>query len=177
MHRFCGSPLEYWSALFPVSGPDRSSIGRGWCVALAAVSLPIFFTGPILLLVFVYQLKWLPNINYAPLTDDPAQWFRSMILPWIALALASAALYAQLTRANIMETMGEDYIRTAHAKGLPRRTVVFKHGLRPALTPILTIFGIDVATLIGGAVIAFSRCSTCQQLKENLAADPRYGSA
>ena len=128
------------SGLRPGSIFDRA----GMVAALAAVSLPIFFTGPILLLVFVYQLKWLPDITYAPLTEDPAQWFRSMILPWIALALASAALYARLTRANIMETMGEDYIRTARAKGLPRRMIILKHGLRPALTPILTIFGIDV---------------------------------
>jgi peptide/nickel transport system permease protein len=137
------------SGLRPGSIFDRI----GMIGALAAVSLPIFFTGPILLLVFVYQLKWLPDVSYAPLTSDPVQWFKSMILPWIALALASAALYARLTRANIMETMGEDYIRTARSKGLARRTIVVKHGLRPALTPILTIFGIDVATLIGGAVI------------------------
>jgi peptide/nickel transport system permease protein len=137
------------SGLRPGSIFDRI----GMMFALAAVSLPIFFTGPILLLVFVYQLKWLPNVNYAGFTQDPAQWFRSMILPWIALALAFAALYARLTRANMMEVMGEDYIRTARAKGLPRRRVVIKHGLRSALTPIITIFGIDVGTLIGNTVI------------------------
>ena len=76
-----------------------------------------------------------------------------MILPWIALAFLFAALYARLTRANMLETMGEDYIRTARAKGLPRRTVVVKHGLRAALTPIVTIFGIDLGQLIGTTVI------------------------
>jgi peptide/nickel transport system permease protein len=87
------------------------------------------------------------------LTDDPLQWFLHMILPWVSLAFLFAALYARLTRSNMLETMSEDYIRTARAKGLDRRTVVVKHGLRAALTPIVTIFGIDVGTLIGSTVI------------------------
>ena len=119
------------SGLRPGSIVDRI----GMTLALGAVSIPIFFTGPILLLIFVYQLKWLPNVTYAGITQDPAQWLKSMILPWIALALTFAALYARLTRANMMEVMSEDYIRTARAKGLPRRTVVVRHGLRSALTP------------------------------------------
>ena len=122
-------------------------------MALAAVSLPIFFTGPILLLVFKYNLKWLPNTTWAPLTSDPVQWFRSLILPWCALAFIYAALYARLTRANMLETMSEDYIRTARAKGLSRRKVVIRHGLRAAITPIITIFGLDLGQLIGNAVI------------------------
>jgi peptide/nickel transport system permease protein len=137
------------SGLKPGSLIDRA----GMALALGAVSLPVFFTGPILLLVFVYQLKWLPDVHYESLTTDPVQWFKSLILPWITLALAFAALYARLTRANMMEVMSEDYIRTARAKGLPRRTVVVKHGLRSALTPIITIFGIDLGTLIGSTVI------------------------
>jgi peptide/nickel transport system permease protein len=137
------------SGLRPGSFFDRA----GMTAALGAVSIPIFFTGPILLLVFVYQLKWLPNVSYAGITQDPLQWFKSLILPWIALALTFAALYARLTRANMMEVMSEDYIRTARAKGLPRRTVVIRHGLRSALTPIVTIFGIDVGTLIGSTII------------------------
>ncbi len=137
------------SGLKPGSIIDRI----GMTFALAAVSIPIFFTGPLLLLIFVYDLKWLPDVSYVGITQDPVQWFKSMILPWIALALSFAALYARLTRANMMEVMSEDYIRTARAKGLPRRTVVLKHGLRSALTPIITIFGIDVGTLIGNTVI------------------------
>jgi peptide/nickel transport system permease protein len=137
------------SGLRPGSIFDRV----GMTAALTAVSLPIFFTGPILLLVFDYHLQWLTNLTYASLTQDPVQWFKSLILPWVALAFLFAALYARLTRANMMETMGEDFVRTARAKGLPRRTVVIKHGLRAALTPIITIFGIDLGTLIGTAVI------------------------
>jgi peptide/nickel transport system permease protein len=75
------------------------------------------------------------------------------VLPWITLAFLYAALYARLTRAGMLETMGEDYIRTARAKGLPERNVIVKHGLRAALTPIVTIFGLDLGLLLGGAVL------------------------
>lgn len=125
----------------------------GMTLALGGVSLPIFFTGPILLLIFEYKLKWLPNVSYASITSDPAQWFKSMILPWIALAFLFAALYARMTRANMLETMGEDFIRTARAKGLAHRDVVVRHGLRAALTPVVTIFGMDIGQLIGTTVI------------------------
>jgi len=125
-------------------------------MALAAVSLPIFFTGPILLLIFKYNLKWLPDTHFETLTSNPVQWFKALILPWCALAFLYAALYARLTRANMLETMSEDYIRTARAKGLVWRTVVIKHGLRAALTPIVTIFGLDIGQLIGNAVITES---------------------
>ncbi len=137
------------SGLKPGSFVDRA----GMTGALAAVSLPIFFTGPVLLLIFVYTLGILPETGYVPFTTDPWQWFLHMILPWVSLAFLFAALYARLTRSNMLETMSEDYIRTARAKGLDRRTVVVKHGLRAALTPIVTIFGIDVGTLIGSTVI------------------------
>jgi len=137
------------SGLRPGSAIDRV----GMTLALGGVSLPIFFTGPVLLLIFEYQLKWLNNPSYASITSDPVQWLKSMILPWIALAFLFAALYARLTRASMLETMGEDFIRTARAKGLPQRSVVVKHGLRAALTPIVTIFGIDLGQLIGTTVI------------------------
>jgi peptide/nickel transport system permease protein len=138
------------SGLKPGSFIDRAGMGG----ALAAVSLPIFFTGPVFLLLFVYTLGWLPDNNgYVSIFTDPAGWFLSLLLPWVCLALLFAALYARLTRSNVLETMSEDYIRTARAKGLDRRTVVIKHGLRAALTPIVTIFGIDVGTLIGTTVI------------------------
>jgi peptide/nickel transport system permease protein len=137
------------SALRPGSLLDRVGVGA----SLTAVSLPIFFTGPLLLLVFEYTLGWLPDPSYAPLTVNPAQWLSSMVLPWISLAFLFAALYARITRANMLETMSEDYIRTARAKGLTWHTVVIRHGLRAALTPIVTIFGLDVGQLIGSTII------------------------
>lgn len=129
---------------------DRLSMG----VALAGVSLPIFFTGILVLGVFQFQIPiWGDGINYVPFTENPADWAWNLLLPWCTLAFLYSALYARLTRAGMLETMGEDYIRTARAKGLRERKVVVRHGLRAALTPIVTIFGMDFGLLIGSAVI------------------------
>jgi len=128
---------------------DRFSMG----VALAGVSLPIFFTGLIALELFSYKWPIFPNVHWVPFTANPLQWARNLVLPWITLAFLYAALYARLTRAGMLETMGEDFIRTARAKGLPERQVVTKHGLRAALTPIVTIFGLDLGLLLGGAIL------------------------
>jgi peptide/nickel transport system permease protein len=129
---------------------DRGAMG----VALAGVSLPIFFTGLIALAFFSYRLGiTAPGGTYVPFSESPAQWAYSLLLPWITLEFLFAAQYARLTRAGMLDTMTEDYIRTARAKGLPERTVILRHGLRGALTPVLTIFGLDVGLLLGGAVI------------------------
>ena len=122
--------------------------------ALAGVSLPIFFTGLVSLALFRDGWHIFPDAGtYIPFLDDPLRWASALVLPWVTLAFLYAALYARLTRAGMLETMGEDYIRTARAKGLPERTVVLKHGLRAALTPIMTIFGLDLGLLLGGAVL------------------------
>jgi peptide/nickel transport system permease protein len=135
---------------------DRAAMGT----ALAGVSLPIYFTGLVSLALFSYALKIFPGGGtYQPITTDPVRWFQSLILPWITLAFLFAALYARLTRAGMLETLGEDYIRTARAKGLPERTVIIKHAMRGSLTPILTIFGLDLGLLIGGAVLTESTFS------------------
>ena len=128
---------------------DRFSMA----IALAGVSLPIFFTGLISLALFSYKWPIFPNVTFVPFTTNPLLWARNLVLPWLCLAFLYAALYARLTRAGMLETMGEDYIRTARAKGLPEHTVIFKHGLRSALTPIVTIFGMDLGLLLGGAII------------------------
>ncbi|GAB3664020.1 ABC transporter permease [Actinocorallia lasiicapitis] len=129
---------------------DRLSMA----VALAGVSLPIYFTGLVSLAVFSYWLKiWPDGVSYVPFTENPAEWAYMLILPWVTLAFLYAALYARLTRAGMLETLNEDYIRTARAKGLPERTVITRHALRASLTPILTIFGLDLGLLLGGAVL------------------------
>jgi peptide/nickel transport system permease protein len=129
---------------------DRGAMG----IALAGVSLPIFFTGLVSLAFFSYNLGWTaPGGAFVPFTENPGQWAYSMLLPWITLSFLFSAQYARLTRAGMLETMHEDYIRTARAKGLRERKVVIQHGLRAALTPILTIFGLDVGLLLGGAVL------------------------
>ena len=135
---------------------DRASMG----VALAGVSLPIFFTGLLSLTIFSYGLGWtVPGGTYVPITENPLKWAGALILPWITLAFLNAAGYARLTRATMLETMNEDFIRTARAKGLREGDVVVKHGLRSVLTPILTIFGLDLGILLGGAVLTESTYS------------------
>jgi peptide/nickel transport system permease protein len=138
------------SALRRGSFLDRAAM----TFSLAGVSLPIFFTGMIALLVFSYKLNLTaPGGTYTPFFENPSEWFYALLLPWIVLALQFSAQYARLTRAGMLETMSEDYIRTARAKGLRERDVDIKHGLRAALTPILTIFGLDFGLLLGGAVL------------------------
>lgn len=124
--------------------------------ALAGVSLPIFFTGMIAMGLFVHTLGWV-EIEDTLTTEDPINiWFETLILPWIVLAFLNAAMYARLTRATMLEVLGEDYIRTARAKGLGESVVIRRHALRSAMTPILTVFGLDLGVLLGGAVLTES---------------------
>jgi peptide/nickel transport system permease protein len=144
-----GVAIGVLSALRRGTFADRGAM----TVALAGVSLPVYFTGLLASAIFIRWLGWLPESNYVPLTQNPGDWFVGLILPWITLAFLFAATYARLTRANMLETLGEDYIRTARAKGLRERTVIGKHALRSGLTPIITIFGLDLGALLGGAVL------------------------
>jgi peptide/nickel transport system permease protein len=139
------------SALRRGTPVDRISMG----IALAGVSLPIFFTALLSLSLVRDNLHLFTGTggSYVGLLQDPLQWASNLVLPWVTLAFLQAALYARLTRAGMLETMNEDYIRTARAKGLPERTVVMRHALRATLTPVLTIFGLDLGTLLGGAVL------------------------
>lgn len=144
-----GVSFGIFAALRQGKWQDKTIMG----VALVGYSLPSFFLG--LLFLFTIVLKWglLPYPNYVPLTQDPVAFFQSMILPWIVLALLYAAFYMRLTRNQMLDTLGEDYIRTARAKGLPERVVIRKHGLRAGLTPIVTAAGLDLAGLLGGAIV------------------------
>ncbi|GAA3429143.1 ABC transporter permease [Streptosporangium sandarakinum] len=151
-----GVSIGIVSALRRGTALDRAAM----TVALAGVSLPIYFTGLVSLSVFAYTLGIFPGGGtYTSISENPVAWFQALVLPWITLAFLYAALYARLTRAGMLETMGEDYIRTARAKGLKESTVVTKHALRATLTPILTIFGLDVGLLLGGAVLTESTFS------------------
>jgi peptide/nickel transport system permease protein len=144
-----GVAVGILSALRRGSIWDRLSMG----VALAGVSLPPFFTGLIALELFSYKWSIFPNVQYVGITQNPLLWAKNLVLPWTVLAFLYAALYARLTRSGMLETMTEDYIRTARAKGLPERTVIIRHALRAVLTPIITIFGMDLGLLLGGAIL------------------------
>jgi peptide/nickel transport system permease protein len=144
-----GIPIGVISAVKRRSLVDRASMS----MALFFVSAPVFWLGLMALWVFWYKLKVSPGTGYVPISQSFTGWFSHMILPWTVLALLYAAFYARMTRGNLLDTLGQDYIRTARVKGLPERTVVLKHGLRASLTPLVTMFGLDLAGLIGGAVI------------------------
>jgi peptide/nickel transport system permease protein len=148
-----GIPIGILSALRPRSLGDRTAMG----IAVVGISMPVFFLGPIALYIFWFKLKWLPGTGYYPLGQYGfGPWFSHWIMPWCVLAVLYAAFYARLARSNLLETMSEDYIRTARAKGLTEKRVVLKHGLRAGITPILTVFGLDLAALLGGAIITES---------------------
>ncbi|TGB15387.1 ABC transporter permease [Streptomyces sp. MZ04] len=124
--------------------------------AVAAASLPVYFTSMMLIYGLIRTAGLLPYPKYVELTSDPLHWASNLLLPWLALAILYAAMYARQSRSSMIETMAEPYIRTARAKGLPRRKVVVKHGLRAGMTPILTLFGMDLGGLLAGAVITES---------------------
>jgi peptide/nickel transport system permease protein len=140
------------SALRRHSFIDRFSMGT----ALVLLSAPEFWLGFVFLLLFasdIGKFKIFPGAgSYVGLTSDPWKWFTSLIMPWIVLAASSAAIYARLMRSSLSETMREDYIRTARAKGLKEIAVV-RQGVRSAINPIFTLFGLEVGVLLGGAVI------------------------
>jgi peptide/nickel transport system permease protein len=142
------------SAVRPRSFTDRSLT----VFSLFFYSMPSFLLGLVLLYVLYYQLTLhgfaiFPPGGYSPLEGGLAGWLQHMILPWFTLALVQAATYTRLTRGSMLDVLGEDYVRTARSKGIGERRVVLRHGLRSALTPVVTQFGIDVAALLGGAVV------------------------
>jgi len=141
------------AAVRPRTKLDRASMG----LALVGISAPVYWLGLVALYLFSSDIGLIPILpganSYVPLSEDPLSWFTSLIMPWCVLAVSFAAFYSRLLRGNLTEVLGEDYIRTARAKGLSERRVVFRHGLRSAITPIVTIFGLDLGILLGGAIL------------------------
>jgi peptide/nickel transport system permease protein len=142
------------AATRPRSGLDRAIT----TIALVFYSMPSFLVGQLLLFFLFFQLylagfPLFPPGSYVPFTESPLQWARFLMLPWLTIALVNGAFYARLTRGAMLEALGEDYIRTARSKGISERRVVMRHALRSSLSPILTQLGIDLGTLLGGAIV------------------------
>jgi peptide/nickel transport system permease protein len=153
-----------WMVLGVVNGVvsathPRGIADRGLTVfSLVFYSVPPFLLGLVLLYFLYFKLTlaghdWFPAGGYVPLSQGIGPWAQHMILPWLALALVSAATYTRLTRGAMLDVLGEDYVRTARSKGVSENRVVYRHALRSALTPVLTQFGIDMGQLVGGVVV------------------------
>ncbi|MFB6722433.1 ABC transporter permease [Kribbella sp. NPDC056345] len=128
---------------------DRLAVG----VALIGVSTPSFLLGLLAILVFGFWLNMVPVSGYVPLTESPVDWAWHLVTPWLVLAVLQAASYIRLTRAQMLEELNLDHITTARAKGAGEARVVVTHGLRGALVPIVTLFGLDLGGLLGGAIL------------------------
>ena len=122
-------------------------------LSVAGVSAPAYLVGLLGILLFGFTLNVVPVGGYVPLTQSPIDWLWHLVLPWFVLALLNAAIYTRLTRGQMLEVMNEDYIRTARAKGLTERRVIGRHALRNVLIPVVTVFGLDLGSLLGGAVL------------------------
>jgi peptide/nickel transport system permease protein len=148
-----GLPVGVISAVRSRSMLDRTTMG----LALLAISAPVYWLGLMGLFFFSKDIGFIHIFmgagSYTPLTENPAKWFGSLLLPWIVLAASFAAFYARLLRSNLIDTMSQDYIRTARAKGLSERAVIWRHAVRAAITPIVTILGLDIGILLGGSIL------------------------
>ena len=144
-----GVPIGIVSAVKQNTFIDRLAM----MFAISGVAIPNFVLGIFLIMFFAVMLGWLPSGRYENILDDPIQHWRHMIMPTIALGFSSAALLARLVRSSMLDTLKEDYVRTAFAKGVGFKTVVTRHALRNALIPAVTVIGYSVGTLLGGAVV------------------------
>jgi len=127
-------------------------------MALAGMSFPTFVVGTLLFYVFFFLLSnagfpLFPSGGFVPITRDPGEWLRHMLLPWATLAVVGTGTYTRIARGSMLETLNQDYVRTARAKGLGERRVMYKHALPPALTPVMTLVGLDLGGLLGGTII------------------------
>jgi peptide/nickel transport system permease protein len=146
---FFGLLFGLISAVTAGRWPDRLLTILG----IIGISLPVFWIAALMLYYLTYKISLFPAGGYVKLTDDPIQWANHLILPWIALSILFIGFYSRLLRSNILDTINEDYVRTARAKGLTERRVLTRHVLRNALIPIVTLFGLDFAAAFGGGAI------------------------
>jgi peptide/nickel transport system permease protein len=146
---FFGLLLGYLSAIRAGGWLDRILTG----VSIAGISIPVFLLAPVLLYFLTYRWEIFPNGQYVPFSEDPFEWLKHLILPWVTLAVLSIGFYSRVLRSNMLDVMNEDYVRTARAKGLSERQVMTRHVLRNSLIPVITLFGLDFGATIAGTAI------------------------
>ncbi len=122
-------------------------------LALIGISMPVFWVGALLSYYLGFQWGIFPNGGYVELTKDPVQWAYHLILPWTALSILFIGVYSRVLRSNLLDTMSEDYVRTARAKGISERQILLRHVLRNSMIPIVTLWGLDFGAVIGGGAI------------------------
>jgi peptide/nickel transport system permease protein len=122
-------------------------------IALIGISMPVFWIGALMNYYLGFKLGWFPNGGYVEFTDDPVDWFYHLILPWTALAILFIGFYSRVLRSNVLDTINEDFVRTARAKGLSERQIMIRHVLRNSLIPIVTLWGLDFGFVVGGGAI------------------------
>ncbi len=122
-------------------------------IALIGISLPVFWIGALMSYYLGYKLGWFPNGGYVEFTEDPVDWAYHLILPWTALAILFIGFYSRVLRSNVLDTINEDYVRTAKAKGLGERQIMIRHVLRNSMIPIVTLWGLDFGAVVGGGAI------------------------
>jgi peptide/nickel transport system permease protein len=122
-------------------------------IALIGISMPVFWIGALMNYYLGFKLGWFPNGGYVEFTEDPFDWFYHLILPWTALAILFIGFYSRVLRSNVLDTINEDYVRTARAKGLSERQIMLRHVLRNSMIPIVTLWGLDFGAVLGGGAI------------------------
>ena len=146
---FFGLLLGYLSAVRAGGWLDRILTGA----SIAGISIPVFLLAPVLIYYFTTKFEIFPNGQYVAFSEDPVEWLKHLILPWVTLAVLSIGFYSRVLRSNMLDVMNEDYVRTARAKGLSERQVMTRHVLRNSLIPVITLFGLDFGATIAGTAI------------------------
>jgi peptide/nickel transport system permease protein len=154
-----------WVAFAIIIGTVAAATRGSWLdkglmiLGLIGISMPVYWLGEVMNLVTqsrykdTWMFSWVPPLGYKNLSDDPKGWFLTLIIPWITLAILYIGLYARVLRANLIEAMQEDYVRTARAKGLSETRILLRHALRTSLIGFVTLFGLDFGALVGGAAL------------------------
>ncbi|RFD19444.1 ABC transporter permease [Komagataeibacter melaceti] len=160
----CGAAF-IWVTVSIAMGTLAAAMKNTWVdrvlmtLGLVGISIPVFWLGQVTNLVTqsryhdTWLFSWVPGLGYVPFTQDPMGWFRSLVLPWIVLAVMFIGLYSRVLRADLVALEGEDFMRTARAKGLSPARIFLRHGLRTAMITFISLFGLDFAQLVGGGAL------------------------